>query len=186
VNPIEDGAIVDACTLKNFSVVDRMDVLEAYFSGRARWTEAIAREAGRLGLPPLDWLGPAMSPGEDIAALIGVDEIRRGLGATRTDPATLHLGEAEAIYVLERYHPDWTFVSDDQPAIDFSRRRGLSALDTEAVLTGCYENSQIGCPEAFDPLTSMAGMGRGVRVPPSHWYVCPPTSGPVARMRTAV
>ena len=82
MNPIEDGAIVDACTLKNFSVVDRMDVLEAYFSGRARWTEAIAREAGRLGLPSLDWLGPAMSPGDDIAALIGVDEIRRGLGAT--------------------------------------------------------------------------------------------------------
>jgi hypothetical protein len=65
-----------------------------------------------------------MSPGDDIAALIGVDEIRRGLGATRADPATLHLGEAEAIYVLERYHPDWTFVSDDQPAIDFARRLG--------------------------------------------------------------
>ena len=108
MNPIEDGVIVDACTLKNFSVVDRMDVLQAYFSGRARWTEAIAREAGRLGLPPLDWLGPAMSPGDDIAGSIGVDEIRRGLGATRDDPATLHLGEAEAIYVLERYHPDST------------------------------------------------------------------------------
>ena len=25
-------------------------------------------------------------------------------------PATLHLGEAEAIYALERYHQDWTFV----------------------------------------------------------------------------
>jgi hypothetical protein len=35
VNPIEGGAIVDACTLKNFSVVDRMDVLQAYFRGRA-------------------------------------------------------------------------------------------------------------------------------------------------------
>ena len=186
MNPIKDGVIVDACTLKNFSVVDRIDILEAYFSGRAWWTEAIAREAGRLGLPPLDWPGPAMSPGDDIAALIGVDEIRRGLGATRADPATLHLGEAEAIYVLERSHPDWTFVSDDQPAIDFARRRGLSTLDTEAVLATCYEHGRIGCPEAFDLLTSMAGMGRGVRVPPSHWYVCPPTSGPVARMRTAV
>ena len=40
MNPIEDGVIVDACTLKNFSVVDRMDVLGAYFSGRARWTDA--------------------------------------------------------------------------------------------------------------------------------------------------
>ena len=108
MSPIQGGAVVDACTLKNFSVVGRMDVLEKHFNNRARWTEAIQREAGRLGLPPLDWLGPAMSPGDNIEALIGVDEIRRGLGATRADPATLHLGEAEAIYVLERYHQDWT------------------------------------------------------------------------------
>jgi len=79
---------VDACTLKNFSVVSRMDVLEKHFTSRARWTEAIQREAGRLGLPTLDWLGQALSAGEDIEALIGVDEIRRGLGATRADPAT--------------------------------------------------------------------------------------------------
>jgi predicted nucleic acid-binding protein len=174
---------VDACTLKNFSVVSRMDVLEKHFTSRARWTEAIQREAGRLGLPTLDWLGQALSAGEDIEALIGVDEIRRGLGATRADPATLHLGEAEAIYVLERYHPDWTFVSDDQPAIDFARRRGLTAIDSEAVLADCYDNGLVGCPEAFDLLNSMAVAGRGVRVPPSHWYVCPPRRGPENRMR---
>lgn len=184
MSPIQDGAVVDACTLKNFSLVGRMDVLEKHFNSRARWTEAIQREAGRLGLPTLDWLGPAMSAGEDIEALIGVDEIRRGLGATRADPATLHLGEAEAIYVLERYHPDWTFVSDDQPAIDFARRRGLTTVDSEAVLAGCYESGLVGCPEAFDLLNSMADAGRGVRVPPSHWYVCPPpTPGPETRTR---
>jgi hypothetical protein len=60
VNPIEDGVIVDACTLKNFSVIDRMDILEAHFSGRARWTEAIAREA-----PPSHWYvcPPTSGPG---------------------------------------------------------------------------------------------------------------------------
>jgi len=142
VSPIQGGAVVDACTLKNFSVVGRMDVLEKHFTGRARWTEAIQREA---------------------------------------DPATLHLGEAEAIYVLERYHPDWTFVSDDQPAIDFARRKGLTAIDSEAVLAGCYENGLVGCPEAFDLLNSMADAGRGVRVPPSHWFVCPPTPRPETR-----
>jgi hypothetical protein len=86
---------VDACTLKNFSIVGRMDVLEKHLAGRARWTEAIQREAGRLGLPPLDWLGPAMSPGDDIEALTGVDEIRRGLGATRAEPASHRLRAAE-------------------------------------------------------------------------------------------
>jgi predicted nucleic acid-binding protein len=172
---------VDACTLKNFSVVGRMDVLEKRFNGRARWTEAIQREAGRLGLPTLDWLGPTMSAGDDIEALVGVDEIRRGLGATRADPATLHLGEAEAIYMLERCYPDWTFVSDDQPAIDFARRKGLTAIDSEAVLAGCYENGLVGCPEAFDLLNFMADAGRGVRVPPSHWFVCPPKTPGVSR-----
>lgn len=99
------------------------DVLEKHFNSRARWTEAIQREAGRLGLPALDWPGPAMSAGEDIEALIGVNEIRRGLGATRADPATLHLARRRAFMCLRdtRYHPDWTFVSDDQPAIDFAR-----------------------------------------------------------------
>jgi predicted nucleic acid-binding protein len=184
VNPIQVGIIVDACTLKNFSVVGRMDVLEKHFNNCARWTDAIQREAGRLGLPPLDWLGPAMSPGQDIEALIGVDEIRRGLGATRADPATLHLGEAEAIYVLERYHSGWTFVSDDQPAIDFARRRGLTAIDSEALLADCYESGLVSCPEAFDLLKSMADAGRGVRVPPSHWFVCPPAPGTETRMHS--
>ena len=59
MNPIEDGFIVDACTLKNFSVIDRMDVLEAHFSGRARWTEAIGREAGRV-CPPTSGPGTRM------------------------------------------------------------------------------------------------------------------------------
>ena len=65
--------------------------------------------------------------------------------------------------MLERYHPDWAFVSDDQPAIDFARRSGLTAIDSEAVLAGCYNNGLVGCPEAFDLLNSMADAGRGVR-----------------------
>jgi hypothetical protein len=36
VIPSQDDVVVDACTLKNFSVVGRMDVLEKHFTGRAR------------------------------------------------------------------------------------------------------------------------------------------------------
>lgn len=95
----EDSAIVDACTLKNFSVVNRLDILENYFSKRACWTQAIQREAGRLQVPVINWLGTSISAGDDIDTLIAVDRIRRGLGATQADPPTLHLGEAEAIYI---------------------------------------------------------------------------------------
>jgi predicted nucleic acid-binding protein len=174
VNPDEDSVIVDACTLQNFSVIGRLDILKQHFAHRAGWTQAIQREAGQLRVPPVDWLGTPLSAGDDIATLIAVDMIRRGLGATLTDPATLHLGEAEAIHLLETHHPTWTFVSDDQPAVDFALKRGLNAVDTQAVLADCYAQGEIACPDAFELLRQMAAEGRGVRVPPSHWYVCPP------------
>jgi hypothetical protein len=174
VNPDESSVIVDACTLQNFSVVGRLDILEQHFANRAGWTEAIQREAGKLHVPPVSWLGTPLSAGDDIATLIAVDKIRRGLGATQTDPPTLHLGEAEAIHLLETHHPTWTFVSDDQPAVDFALRRGLNAIDTQVVLADCYVQGEIGCPDAFELLRQMAAEGRGVRVPPSHWYICPP------------
>jgi predicted nucleic acid-binding protein len=176
VSADEDGVIVDACTLKNFTVVRRLDILETHLGQRARWTQAIQREAARLQVPAIDWLGTAISVGDDITVLLEVDKIRRGLGATRADSATLHLGEAEAIYYLETQRPAWTFVSDDRPAVDFAIRRGLNAIDTPAVLAACYTRDQIGCPGAFELIRQMAQAERGVRVPPSHWFVCPPKS----------
>lgn len=173
MNPNEDGVIVDACTLKNFAVVGRLNILEQYFAQRAWWTPAIQHEAGRLDVPPIDWIGATSAP-DDIAALLAVDALRRGLGATQADPATLHLGEAEAIYFLETHRPAWTFISDDRPAVDFALKRGLNAMDTQELLADCYARGHIGCPEAFELLVKMAAAGRGVRVPPSHWYVCPP------------
>jgi predicted nucleic acid-binding protein len=178
VNADDDSVVVDACTLKNFMAVGRLDILEARFGQRARWTQAIQREAARLQVPVVDWLGTAISVGDDIATLLGVDKIRRGLGATRADPATLHLGEAEAIYYLETQRPAWTFVSDDRPAVDFAVRRGLNAIDTPAVLADCYARNQIGCPDAFELIRQMAQAQRGVRVPPGHWFVCPPRPAP--------
>lgn len=178
MNDYEDGVIVDACTLKNFAVVGRLDILEKRLGQRARWTHAIQREAAKLQVPVIGWLDAAISVGDDIATLLEVDKIRRSLGATRSDPATLHLGEAEAIYYLENEHPAWTFLSDDRPAIDFALRRGLNAIDTLAVLADCYARDQVGCPEAFELVRQMAEAERGVRVPPSHWFICPPRRTP--------
>lgn len=183
MNADEDGVIVDACTLKNFRVVRRLDILETHLGQRALWTQAIQREAARLQVPAIDWLGTAISVGDDVTTLLEVDKIRRGLGATRADSATLHLGEAEAIYYLERQHPAWTFISDDRPAVDFAIRRGLNAIDTPAVLADCYARDQIGCPDAFELIRQMARAERGVRVPPSHWFVCPPKSTRARRRR---
>jgi hypothetical protein len=151
-----------------------LDILERRFAHSARWTPAIKWEAGRLRVPSIDWIGTPLPIGGGVATLLAVQLIRRGLGATQTDPATLHLGEAEAIHFIENYQPTWTFVSDDRPAVDFALRRGLNAIDTQTVLADCYAKGEIGCPDAFELLCQMAAEGRGVQVPPSHWYVCPP------------
>lgn len=171
------NVIVDACTLKNFSVIGRIGVLDQHFAGRARWTDAIQVEAGRLGVPDLDWLGPAISAADNVEAVLGILNIRAMLGADSADPPTLHLGEAEAIYVLQHNHPDWAFVSDDRPAVDLARTLKLAAMESKDVLADCYDNGEVGCPEAFNLLKSMVDAGRGVRVPASHWQVCPPRGG---------
>jgi predicted nucleic acid-binding protein len=174
VSPAAGNAVIDACTLQNFVVVDRLDLLKERFTGHAYWTEAIQYEAGRLGITDTGWLGRPIEVGDGVAEIIQIQAIRRALGARRAEPATLHLGEAEAIHYIETREPSWSFISDDQPAVDFARHRGIDAIDTQQVLADCYEDGKIGCPEAFDLLLAMQTAGRGVRIPPSHWYICPP------------
>jgi hypothetical protein len=79
-----------------------------------------------------DWLGPPIDISDDgVLAIIKVAQIREELGATSMDPATRHLGEAEAIYYIETHESSWAFVSDDQPAADYAENRGLEAALSE-------------------------------------------------------
>ena len=93
--------------------------------------------------------GPALDA-DDIEYTVQVHTYRRMLGARPRDRSTLHLGEAEGLCYIEKYQPNWVFISDDQSAIDFAVRRGLRVL------------------------RAMTHAGRGVRLPPDHWHVCPP------------
>jgi predicted nucleic acid-binding protein len=178
---VAGNVIIDACTLRNFAVVGRLDLLELHYGQRTRWTESIKLEITR-GLqaePSLqdvldaEWLSDPIEIAGNVQTLQRIERIRRGLGATRHDPATRHLGEAEVIDYLETRGQTWMFVSDDQPAIDFAKRRGLDAIDTQSVLADCYASEEIGCPEAYNLLLKMQALERGVRVPPDHRYVCP-------------
>jgi hypothetical protein len=125
VTSIVGNVVIDACTLWNFAVVGRLDLLETRHGYLARWTETIRLELIRsVRAEPLlqqvlaaQWLGIAVSIASDIPTLIRIDQIRRGLGATTGDPATKHLGEAEVIDFLETREPSWIFISDDQPEL---------------------------------------------------------------------
>lgn len=174
-------AVIDACTLWNFAVVGRLDLLEALYGQRVRWTETIRLEIARgVGAEPFlqqvldaQWLGMPLPIAGDVHTLVRIEQIRRGLGAMLGQSPTLHLGEAEIIDLLETREPSWILVSDDRPAIDLANRRGLSTMDSRSVLADCYASGLIGCPDAFNVLQKMHDAGRGVRVPPDHRYVCP-------------
>lgn len=178
---VAGNVMADTCTLANFAVVGRLDLLEVRYGPRIRWTETVQFEVRRgAGVESslrqvlnASWLGIPMEIVGDIKTLQRVDRIRRGLGATANDQATLHLGEAEIIDFLETRQPSWIFLSDDQSALDLAKRRGLNTIDTPQVLADCFASGEVGCPEAFSILTKMRDEGRGVRVPPDHRYVCP-------------
>ena len=85
----------------------------------------------------------------------------------------MHLGEAEVIDYLETRAQTWIFFSDDRPAVDLAKRRGLNAIDSQRVLADCYASGEIGCPDAYNVLLKMQELGRGVRIPPDHRQICP-------------
>jgi predicted nucleic acid-binding protein len=182
VSPVVGEVVLDACTLWNFAVVGRLDLLDNRYSHRGvRWTESIQLEISRhvpeepqlQDVLNAQWLGQPMVIAGSPQTLIRIERIRRGLLATPTDPPTLHLGEAEVIDLLETQHPSWVFITDDGPAGDLAKRRGLTVLDSARVLSECHAAGEIGCPAAYALLEAMAAKGRGVRIPPSHREVCP-------------
>lgn len=181
MNSVAGDVVIDACTLWNFAVVDRLELLEVRYGYRVHWTESIELEIRRhLRQEPqlqvvlqAEWLGTPMPVSVNTDGLRRIEQIRRGLGALQSDPATLHLGEAEIIDLLVTRYPSWLLVTDDQPAADLARRRGITAIDTPRVLADCYASGEIACPAAYELVEEMAAKGRGVRVPPSHRDVCP-------------
>lgn len=171
----------DTCTLWNFAVVDRLDLLATRYGWRARWTETVSfevDEAVRFGeislrrVQEATWLGEPVAVDGDRRALREIELVRQAMGGTNADPLK-HLGEAEILYHLQRREPSGIFVTDDRPALDFARRRGTFALDTSQVLAECFAEHEIGCPAAYDLMLEMVAKDRGVRVPSSHMAVCP-------------
>jgi predicted nucleic acid-binding protein len=171
--------LLDACTLENFAVVKRLDLLQELFQMRAAWTAWVEREviysaAQRPHLEPLmgaPWLGEPIEF-DDPLAIQGVDRIRRALGGSVASPRQ-HLGEAQGIYYLATSGQSVTMATDDRAAYAMAERRGLRVVGTPEILRACYERALIACPTAYELLVEMADAGRGVQLPPSHWHICP-------------
>jgi predicted nucleic acid-binding protein len=115
------------------------------------------------------WLG---EPVEFVAAdLLPISRVR-GSPATPGDHQAMHLGEAESIYLIQSRGIEATFVTDDGPAADLARRRGLQVEGTLELMQDCYAMGEIGCPQAWELMLEMEREGRHVRAPTHHSKVC--------------
>lgn len=169
----------DTCSLWNFAVVDRLDLLAARYGYRAKWTETVYEEIRRARrhearlqrVLDATWLGDPLELTFSSTEMGEVELIRRALSAPLAPP-TKNLGEAELIWYLERVAVGAVLVSDDRPAAAFAQNRGLRVLDSSTVLAEAYSQGEIACPDAYDVLLAMRGVNRGVYVPPDHSYVC--------------
>lgn len=165
--------------MENFATVERLDLLADLYGEGCAWTEAVALEIRRgakdrphlRSLVGATWLGTPVGS-EDPLATAEIFRIRRALGGSTAEP-NQHLGEAESIYHASRTHSTGAFATDDQDAYTVAQRRGLFVIDTPDILRACYEAGIASCPEAYELLQKMAASGRGVTVPPSHWWICP-------------
>ncbi|MFC5908562.1 hypothetical protein [Streptacidiphilus monticola] len=159
----------DNTVLCNFAAVDRLPLLEKVLDGRGRWTEAVAREA-RLSarhLTPLTalerdgWLGEpiAITDPEEREA---VERLRRAvLGGDRRRP-TQHLGEAQTCLLImtrrEFRHSVW--ITDDRAAAQFSRRRGITTLETMDLVRIAVREQFVTAADGHELLGRMTAVGR--------------------------
>lgn len=170
---------LDACTLWNFAVVDRLDILFGLFES-ACVTETVVMELRRgsrhepmlvkaLATP---WLGDPVEVSATPAEIVEIDLIRRAMGGSATRPLR-HLGEAELIWLLENRAVDAILATDDRPAADFARRRGLAVVDSIDIVRAAFRCGFAACPQAYEMLVSMRDdHGRGVLAPADHTAIC--------------
>lgn len=173
--------IGDTCSLVNFAVVRRADLLEALYGDSLRCTEAVVHELVRLSatLPEVctllgtRWLDDpvVLDDPVDVAA---VERLRRTVLGGRSRRPLQHLGEAQSLHAVSSLPSlvGAVLLTDDGATLDYAARKQITAIDTADVLGAAYDRGLVGCPEAYDLLLAMRAHDRWVRVP-AHAAVCP-------------
>jgi predicted nucleic acid-binding protein len=178
-----DILVADTCSFVNLAVVHRVDLLQDLYGGRITCVEAVHKEVVGLTatMPELtsvfasSWFDDPVTftDGPDIAA---IERLRCTVLGGRVRRPRQHLGEAQSIHAVATIPSlrGAVLLTDDRAAADYARRRRLRVLDSVDVLSEAYEQDLVGCPEAYDVLVAMQAERRGVRVPATHYRVCPP------------
>lgn len=149
------GHIFDTTPLSAFSLVGRLDLLEARFAGHAHWTIEVHQEIVRgIGDTPVlsdvlagAWLGDPIRS----LAVADIERVRLALGGKSRD--LRHLGEAATIIVAGAH--GYIVAVDDRDATRLAQAHGLGTTSTVAILRDCVHAGLLTAQEAQDVLYSM-------------------------------
>lgn len=155
--------IFDTGPLSAFAVVERLDLLEARYSGSAAWAIEVQDEIdrGTADLPELhailksSWLGEpiALREPEDLALL---ERFRWALGGSRHD-FLAHRGEAATITIALRR--DWTAVLDDLGARRLAKAKDVEILGTMGILKASANDGDLSREQAWNLFLEMKRLG---------------------------
>jgi len=171
-----DHLFPDNTVLCNFAAVNRLDLLKSVLSGRGRWTEAVAYEAGRsaaklsplLMLPSEGWLDDPIeiTKASDIRK---INQIRRAVFDGTDDDPLKHLGEAQTCYVITNWASfagSW-WISDDREALRYAKFQHITTRETIDMMCIAVAGGDISAGGAFDLMNQMADADRYLRLPRS-------------------
>lgn len=153
-------SLFDACSVIDFGVVSRIDLLAQHYAGSLVAAHVQARELGTglaKGKPDLCsydgsiWLATVELAAEEIR---DADAITLRLGQR-------HRGEAESIAICLRR--GYTFISNDRDALLAAVRRGVRIADTAMVLSGFVADAVLTLHDARALARAMTAKQRGVR-----------------------
>ena len=158
----------DNTVLINFALVGQVDLFEALVGDNGSWTYTISEECSKSaqmeGLSSLtrmhDILGEPLYPSR--AERIDMLLIRERL-ALPNDPASKHLGEAEAIAILSKRELDAIFVTDDGTAKVLAVAEvTIKAICTADLFRLAVRTGRVSFEVAWQCLGKLRLLGRGV------------------------
>ena len=174
--------VADTCSLLNFAVVHRLDLLHGVYGDGIRCAEATRQEVHEQGLIAPELLDVLRTPWlddpivfDDPADIAAVERLRRTALGGRSRQPRQHLGEAQSLHAMRTLPAlaGAALLTDDTAALDYARRLRLAAVDSADVMSEAYDRHLIGCPDAYELLLRMRDAERGVRIPSTHLLVCP-------------
>jgi len=154
----------DNTVLINFAVVDQIELLVIYLSGRARVTQAVAAEIKKSAerVPHLVEFDVEKNCGAPIELTTEADnravfQLRKRF-ASRDDPPTKHLGESETLHVISsRKEFEYSrFLTEDRDAYRVAGSMGVLCSNTMEVFQELVARGELSSSEAFAILNDIA------------------------------